>query len=47
MKTADLIAFYQRQIDELSRTVELLKGQLEQNSSVIRSLNDLLGQPVD
>ena len=44
MEGTDLIAFYQRQISELTMTVDLLKGQLEQNSSVIRSLNDLLAK---
>lgn len=44
MNKTDLTALYQRQVNELTMTVELLKGQLEQCNSVIRSLNELLSK---
>ena len=44
MGKTDMTALYQRQVEELTITVNLLKGQLEQSHAVIRSLNGLLAK---
>lgn len=44
MGKTDLTALYQRQVNELTITVDLLRGQLEQSNAVIRSLTDTLSK---